>query len=176
MQEMNLLSAIHTKKALLMLSWAQMMSINRYHSCLRYHTQFTFYIGFVYYECKIQFVNIDPVGQKGIYVANEYPNYVRNRLNVNENLRFWAKLSWIEGKSVNFDGKQANSTIKHINFSIFEHPTVGSQKFNTLHVLYGPLNTPLGHQVFIKLSIIDRNSRSAKINSCHIPSNSMWWK
>ena len=72
--------------------------------------------------------------QGHIHVANECPTYARNRSIVNQNLRFRVKLSWIEDKTVNFDGKQVNSRVKHVNSSIFEHPTVGSQKFNTLHV------------------------------------------
>ena len=87
-----------------------------------------FYIDFVYYECKNQFTNlhVDHVGQKLIYVANEYPNYVRNRLNANENFGFWAELSCIEDKHVYFDGKQANFMGNTYKFFNFQCPTVGS--------------------------------------------------
>ena len=49
------------------------------------------------------------------------------------NLRFRAKSSWIEEKSV--DEKQAKFWLKHTNFPIYQHHTVGSQM--------GHLNTPL---------------------------------
>mgnify|MGYP001803554443 CR=1 FL=1 len=60
--------------------------------------------------------------QGRIYVANECPTYAKNiyRLSI-KNVGFLAKLFWIENKSVCFDKKQANVSLKHANSSIFQH-------------------------------------------------------
>ena len=70
--------------------------------------------------------------QGRIYVANEYPTYARNMLFDNRKLKISGPIFLNRSESVCFDEKQANCRVKHS--LILKHPTVGSQKFNTLHV------------------------------------------
>ena len=55
-------------------------------------------------------------------------------LSVKHLLGFCAKLSWIEDKSVRFVEEYADFSVLNTNYLNIQHPTVGSQKLNTLQV------------------------------------------
>ena len=85
--------------------------------------------------CHIPYQTTNNNRQGRIYVANEYPTFERIMLMVGQKTYIFVP-NYLEckTKSVCFNEKNANFRVKHTNCWIFQHPTVGSQKFNTLHV------------------------------------------
>ena len=73
-------------------------------------------------------------GQGRIYVANEYPTFARTMSMVGQKLTFSRQITLNVRKICLFDEKHANFRVKHTTSWIFQHPTVGSQNINTLHV------------------------------------------
>ena len=103
------------------------------HSITCHRFQFTLYTKVIHYH-------------KGhIYVVMEYPMIVRSTSILSQaHFTFHANFHWIEDEYVRFWWPTSKCQGYTNKFLIFVHPTLGSHKFNTLHVgCQGPFNTHL---------------------------------
>ena len=69
-----------------------------------------------------------------IYVAKEYPTFARTMSMVGQKLTFSRQNTLNVRQNLSVLMKNMQILGKTHKFLIFQHPTVGSQKFNTLHV------------------------------------------